>query len=340
MRFSSPFLLLLLLVLPVLWALGVRAERYLARVMASFTLAGEGAPSWRRRARLVLPLVAMGWLIIALAGPAVEVAAREETTYQASLVIGLDVSKSMLAEDVLLAGLPGEAAEISNRLNLARRFLRQFLGELKNENAGLLFFAGSGLEIVPLTRDHGFFRFILRHADVMEMTDSGSDLGDALRAALGMLEDADPAGVRTVILISDGEDTAGDAAGIREALAAFSDQGIRVFTVGVGEDQPVYIPARKPGIDDFDDFYRDRAGGYQQTRLEEGLLKSIAAETRGSYVRLDEGRLPEIAAALRSEIYRLPAPTLKAEATHRRWLDLSPGALLLALLSYGLFLLV
>lgn len=338
MRFSQPLIILLLLLLPVLWYVGVKAERYLGRLTNAFVLGGGGAAPWRHRARLVLPVLASFWMIVSLAGPAVEVAALEEATYQASLVVALDVSKSMLAEDVWLPESGDGAAEISNRLNLAHRFLYQFLGSMKNENAGLVFFAGRGLEIVPLTRDHAFFGYILRHADMLEMTDSGSNLGAALQTAKGMLEAADPAGIRTVILISDGEDTGSEDAATRQVVAELSAQGVRVFCVGVGEKRAVYIPARKKGMTDFDEFYRDREGTYLQTRLEEDPLKSIAAATGGAYVRLEEGQLTRIAQDLRRQIYSVPAPSLPAEALHKRWLDLSPASLILALLSYSVFL--
>jgi Ca-activated chloride channel homolog len=338
MRFSQPLIFLLLLLLPALWYVSVKGERHLGRLTSAFALGGAGAAPWRRRARLILPLLASFWMIVSLAGPAVEVVALDEATYRASLVVALDVSKSMLAEDVWLPESSDGTGEISNRLNLAHRFLYRFLGSMKNENAGLVFFAGRGLEIVPLTRDHAFFSYILRHADMLEMTDSGSNLGEALHTAKGMLDAADPAGIRTVILISDGEDTGSEDAATRQVLADLSAQGVRVFCVGVGEKRAVYIPARKKGMTDFDEFYRDREGTYLQTRLEEDLLKSIAAATGGAYHRLEEGELARIAKDLRTQIYSVPAPSLPAEVLHKRWLDLSPASLILALLSYSVFL--
>jgi hypothetical protein len=143
-----------------------------------------------------------------------------------------------------------------------------------------------------------------------------------------------------VILISDGEDTGSEEVATRQVLAELSAQGVRVFCVGVGEKRAVYIPARKRGMTDFDEFYRDREGTYLQTRLEEDLLQSIAAATGGAYHRLEEGQLARLAKDLRSQIYSVPAPSLRAEAVHRRWLDLSPLSLLLALLSYSVFLVI
>lgn len=338
MRFSQPFLLLLLLLLPVLWHYHAQAERYLDRVLSAFAVGGGRQALWRRKARRILPLLALFWMTVSLAGPAIEVVAPEEATYQAALLIGLDVSKSMLAEDVLLTEREEGHPEISNRLNLARRFLDVFLGGMKNENAGLFFFAGRGLETVPLTRDHGFFRYILRYADIMEMTDSGSNLGEALKTAQVMLEEAGSAGIRTVILISDGEDTGSDDAAIRQVLAEFSAQGVRVFCIGVGGERAVYIPARSKGLAEFGDFYRDKGGEYLQTMLEEDLLKSMAAATGGAYFRLEESQLPQIAKELRNEIYRAPPPALQSAAVHKQWLDLMPGSLVLALLSYSVFL--
>jgi Ca-activated chloride channel family protein len=340
MRFSHPFLLLLLLLLPALWYCQARAERYLAVLLDAFTVSGGKPALWRRKARLLLPILAFFLMTVALAGPAVEITVPEEATYQAALVIGLDVSKSMLAEDVLLSKAEEGTPEISNRLNLARRFLYGFLGGLKNENAGMFFFAGNGLETVPLTRDHGFFRYILKYADLLEMTDSGSNLGEALVTAKLMLEEAGHTGIRTLILISDGEVTLSDDAAIRRTLAEFSDQGVRVFCVGVGADRAVYIPARKPGTVEFDDFYRDKEGEYLQTRLEEDLLKSIAAATGGAYFRLEEDQLTRISQDLRKEIYRSPVTAQQSAVVHKQWLELMPSTLVLALLSYSMFLVI
>jgi Ca-activated chloride channel family protein len=338
MRFSHPYLFFLLLLLPVLWYRHARAERYLDGLMDAFAVSGGRKPLWRRKARRVLPLLALFWMTCSLAGPAVEMTAPEEATYQAALVVGLDVSKSMLAEDVLLSK-PGEGPpEISNRLNLARRFLYEFLGGMKNENAGMFFFAGNGLETVPLTRDHGFFRYILRYADLLEMTDSGSNLGEALITAKLMLEEAGNAGIRTVILISDGEVTVSDDAALRRSLAEFSAQGVRVFCVGVGEKRAVYIPARKQGTLEFDDFYRDKQGEYLQTKLEDELLKRIAEASGGAYFRLEEAQLARIAQDLRRAIYSVPAQVVPSSVEHKEWLELTPATLVLALLSYSMFL--
>ena len=338
MRFSHPYLLFLLLLLPVLWSCHARAERYLDGLMGAFVSSGERPAIWRRKARRFLPMLALFWMTVSLAGPAVEITAPEEATYQAALVVGLDVSKSMLAEDVLLSEAAEGTPEISNRLNLSRRFLFDFLGSLKNENAGMFFFAGNGLETVPLTRDHGFFRYILKYADLLEMTDSGSNLGEALVTAKLMLDEAGNTGIRTLILISDGEVTVSEDAAIRRTLAEFSALGVRVFCVGVGEERPVYIPARKQGTADFDDFYRNKEGEYLQTKLEEDLLKRIAAATGGAYFRLKEDQLTRISQDLRNEIYRAPVKVLPSAAVHKEWLDLMPGSLVLALLSYSMFL--
>jgi Ca-activated chloride channel family protein len=338
MRFSQPLLLLLLLLLPVFWYCHARAERYLDRLVQAFVVSGGRQALWRRKARRALPLLALFWMTVSLAGPAAEVTAPEEATFQSSLVITLDVSKSMLAEDVLLPELEGDPPEISNRLNLARRFLYDVLGGLKNENAGLAFFAGRGLEIVPLTRDHGFFRYILRYTDMMELTDSGSDLGEALKTAKGMLAEAGTSGNRTLILISDGEDTGTDDATIHLVLSELSAEGVRVFCVGVGNERAVFIPARTMGSGDFDDFYRDKEGVYLQTMLREDLLKDIAAATGGAYFRLEEDQLTRIAKDLRHKIHSVPAQSLPAQAMQKSWLDLMPGSLLLALLSYSVFL--
>jgi hypothetical protein len=139
-------------------------------------------------------------------------------------------------------------------------------------------------------------------------------------------------------LISDGEVTVSDDAALRLALAEFSARGVRVFCVGVGEKRAVYIPARKQGTLEFDDFYRDKQGDYLQTRLEDELLKRIAATSGGAYFRLEEDQLARIAQDLRKAIYSVPAQVVPSSVEHKEWLELMPASLVLALLSYSLFL--
>lgn len=339
MHFSHPLLLWLFLLLPLIGYRTFRAELYLGKVRQAFTMMGEKRPTWRLKARLLLPVLAASWTVFGLAGPAVEIASPEESKYRSSLVLGLDVSKSMLAEDVVLMRAVEEPFEISNRLNLGRRFFHHLIERLENQKTGLFYFAGRGIEIAPLTRDHGFLRYILRHSDTMEMTASGSNLGKALETARGMLRTADVSGRQAVVLVSDGEDIGSDDAGIQQTISFFADEGIRIFCVGTGENQPVHIPIRKKGMTEIDGFYKDMNGNYLQTKLEEDLLKRIALETGGVYVQVKEDSIGRIARELLQHMQNYPSEILPSEAVRKTLLDLSPFFLFLGLFSYTAYFL-
>ena len=333
MRLSHPQLLILLLLLPLLGYLAHRTERHLGKIRAAFAWRGKRQAGWRPAARRLLPVLAASWMIFALAGPAVEIDIPQEAAFRTSLVVGLDVSKSMLAEDIMPAGSEGEAFGMANRLNLARRFLHRFLGRLEGEKTGLFFFAGRGLKSC-LTPGSRILRYILQHADAMEMTESGSSLSEALKTARDMLAEGEASGIRTVLLISDGEDTGRDYAGIQQTLAFFAARQVRVFCLGVGKKQAVFIPVRKKGMTEADGFYRDESGHYLQTRLEEDLLRRMAAETGGAYLQLADDALAGVAGKLLAEIESFPGQLLSEETLRKSWLELAPLFLVLGLLSY------
>ncbi len=340
MRFSHPYVLWGLLLIPVLyWQLRV-SEGYLEKVRKAFSCRDREASRWRRRSRILLPLLASGSLVIAMAGPQATIWRPESPGHRIRLVIGIDVSKSMLAEDVLLSPGAENQFGLSNRLNLARQFISVFLREIQNEKGGLFFFARTGVEVVPLTRDRGYLRFVLHHVDASALTESGSRLEAALQTGRGMLEDGDPGGIRVMLLLTDGEDTEADPEGLQKAVSDLSRAGIKVFSLAVGKERDVLIPIRRTGLQGINGFYRDPQGGLLQTRMEPRLLKEIARETGGDFFYLRENDLDRLSSRMRGILLGLEALSTPSSVVQKSWLDLSPAFLLLALLCYGGFFLL
>ncbi|MBW2187364.1 MAG: VWA domain-containing protein [Deltaproteobacteria bacterium] len=335
MKWIQPAYLLLLLALPVMVLLTLATERYWQRVRVLWS-GQQRRLHWRSQLRLALVAVLFVVLPLALAGLTVPSMAGQSTHERMTLVIGLDVSKSMLAEDVLESPEP---QRLANRLNLGRSFINDLLNELENERVGLFFFARDGMEVVPPTRDHGFIRYILRHTDMGRLTDSGSDLVAALTTADNMMEDDSSQANEAVVLITDGEDTENTLEQLMNHLQSPKTKQRPVYSVRVGSEESVLIPIRKPGIPTIEGFYTDEQGITLQTRASDARLQHITALTQGAnwHYRSDTSRAAQ---QVVDQILQHAQQTDKAVVSSLGWLDLSSLFLMFSLALYSLYMMV
>ena len=177
-----------------------------------------------------------------------------------NLVVALDVSNSMLAEDVR-----------PNRLGRVKADVMDLVDALEEDRCAIVAFRRTGVELCPLTSDHGFLRSVLERLDTSSAPAGETDLGSAIEASLNAL---DPAADdhNAIIIISDGGDLRGQA--IKYAEKAKS-RGIPIFTVGIGDpNRETEIPGVK---------YQNKP---VKVKLEEGALKAIAEASGGRYVPL------------------------------------------------------
>jgi Ca-activated chloride channel family protein len=257
------------------------------------------------------------------------------------LAIGIDVSKSMLAEDVVLEQQSqGELRPLSNRLNAARQLVLTLLSRMNGEKAGLFFFSRNGIEVVSPTRDLGFLRYMATHTDLSDLTDSGSNLLAAVDTGIMMVDSQNGTPARAIILITDGEDTENSMPALRKGIDAVSQQNIPVFTVGTGQTRAVHIPIRRKGIDGIDGFYTDEDDLPLKTRLDEQSLQEIASASGGQYFRLDRTSSARQAEELVKNIVAAAASRPETLPVQRLPVDLAPLYLLAALLFYCLYLLL
>jgi len=273
-RFAHAELLWLLVLLPVLgafalWRLnaGRRAlSRALGPVMAG-RLTARLVPR-AREARLALALLALGFLILGGARPQRGTQYVTAKRVGGDVVFALDVSESMLAEDLK-----------PNRLQRARHEISAILDRLKGDRVGLVAFSGEAFLQCPLTMDYSAARMFLDYMTPALIPQPGTNLGAALHTAVRAFA-GEGEGVRAVVLITDGEDHEGDIeAATREARAA----NVRVFAVGIGSAAGEPIPVRdESGA--IRGYKKDRAGTVVLSRLQEGVLRDIADATGGIYV--------------------------------------------------------
>lgn len=334
MDFSAPRLFwLLTLLIPLGWRL-LSTERRLGRLYRHFR-ADTGSRA-RRIARCLLPLCALAALIMALAGPRITLLRPGDPGIHLVLAVGIDVSKSMLAEDAPFEPGPNEAP-LPNRLNAARSLVLELLARLHGGRIGLFFFARNGIEVVAPTPDHGFVRYMVTHTELADLTESGSNLLAALDSGLLMTRGRPGAGA--VILVTDGEDTENSLPEILRGLAAMRDSATPVFTVGVGSDAGVFIPIRRKGATGIDGFYADQQGVPLKTRLDPQPLREIAAASGGAYFELGTEPADRIADRLLQQV-RVSALAPADLPSRPAAVDLAPFFLLGSLLFYSIFLLL
>lgn len=279
MRFHDPQWLLLLLAL-IPWALLLHRRERTAPALAIADGAGLAALPETLRARCGrwLPyarLLLLSLTIVALARPQTVERETKVRSEGVDLVIALDFSTSMLAED-LSGGEPRR-----NRLAIAKEVLGDFIGGRRGDRIGVVAFAARPYPAVPLTTDHVWLRGAVARLQTGAIED-GTAVGDAILAALNRLRGASAqaaAKSQAVILITDGRNNAGDTAP-QVAAAAARTLGIRIHAIGIGSRGPAVIPVADPlgGV-----LYRN-----VQADLDEAVLGEIAAATGGRYFRADD----------------------------------------------------
>lgn len=272
MRFHDPLFLFLLLI-PLLMLLRRRDRSSPALAVADITMMSHLPETLSCRAARLLPglqLLVLALLIVALARPQAVRREATELTRAADLMIALDLSTSMLAEDAT------QPPPRKNRLTIAKEVLGDFLRRRAGDRAGLIAFAARPYPAAPLTLDHPWLTGAVERLQIGAVED-GTALGDGLLAALNRLRDK-PAKSSAVILITDGRNNSGTPPETAAAVAA--TLGIRVHTVGIGSSGSTIFPTEDPlgGVS-----YRT-----VEADLDEAALRGIAAATGGSYFRADD----------------------------------------------------
>lgn len=323
MRFAYPGMLALVALVPVagLWWTFLRARR--EKALARITL----AVSKSRGSSLQTVLVLSGLVLCLFAASRPQWGRSMEKTVQRSrnVVVAIDVSRSMLAEDVR-----------PNRLERAKADVADLVDSLEGDRCALVAFRRTGVALCPLTTDRGYLRGALEQMTPESAPRGETDLGAAIRASLDAL---DPAADdhNAVIMISDGGDLRG---GALQAAALAKKRGVPIFTVGIGDPRNgAEIPSEDGrGV-------QRHKGAAVKVKLEEAALKAVAEASSGRYVPLATAGTAEttLGAIYRRFLRQVAAKEQSEEesrAAERYQFFLAPGVLLLmagASLSRGRF---
>lgn len=278
-RFTNEIILYGLLIIPfllIIFIIGLYRRKKKLNAFASQDLQNVLMPLASRSriiVKFIVSLVALGLLIIALAGPRIGSRLKEVEKKGREIIIALDVSNSMLAEDIT-----------PNRLEKAKESLNRLLNEMEGDKIGLIVFAGDAYTQIPVTTDYGAARLFLNSVSTEMVSKQGTSISSAIELALRSFspesaEENTAAGKsRAIIIITDGESHGGDP---MEAARKAAEKGVVIHTIGLGDPSGVPVPLY-PGSKSFK---RDQDGNVVVSKLDETTLKQVASVTKGFYVR-------------------------------------------------------
>jgi Ca-activated chloride channel family protein len=281
MRFAAPehftiLLIVLLLGVFAFWAIG--RKKRLLELFGDLPLLMKNAPYIsfaRQRTKAVLLVIGLVFLVLALArlqfGTHLEALKREGL----DIVVALDLSNSMLAQDMK-----------PNRLEKAKQEVRSIIRRLGGDRIGLVAFAGEAFVQCPLTLDHAAAELLLSVMDERTVSVQGTSIAAAIEAAQRAFTTKDKKH-KVLLLLTDGEDHEGR--GVEAAQSARKD-GIRIYTVGIGNPagEPIPVVDRKGNQIGFK---KDQSGEVIVSRLDEVALQKIALETGGKYYHATAGEM-------------------------------------------------
>lgn len=288
-RFGEPLYLYLLIILPVLvmfYFYSNYRRRKKLRQYGDPYLLNQLMPEvskYRPDVKFWLMLTALAMIIFMMARP--QFGAKMETVKRQGIetVVALDISNSMLAEDV-----------IPSRLEKSKKLISRLVETFNNDKVAMIVFAGEAFTQLPITSDYISAKMFLESISPSLITTQGTDIAGAINLAMKSFTPNDGVG-RAIVLITDGENHEGGAI---EAAQEAAKKGIRVFVLGVGSPDGSPIP-----VDGSNEFRRDKDGNVIVTRLNEQMCQEIAKAGGGIYVRVDNTNSAE--KALNAEINKL-----------------------------------
>lgn len=316
-RFANSEYLYLLLLIPLLalfYALVARRRHHLLAKFGNLELLKGLMPDFSRgrlRLKFTLYLLAFACVVLAAARPQFGSKLREEKAKGVEMMLVVDVSNSMLAEDFE-----------PNRLERTKYAIGKLFEGLQQERVGLVAFAGEPKVQLPITSDYRMAQAFAKRLSPTLVGEQGTAIGKALQlATLSFSSQSEQS--RVIVLITDGENHEDDAI---EAARVAKEQGIRIYTIGIGT--PEGAPIKIDG-----EFVKDENGEMVVSKLNEQMLEQIATSTEGAYVRATKQSigLDEIVKSI-NEMEKSELSTIRYEEYNEQYQYLLAVALVLLLL--------
>lgn len=272
-RFESPYFLYLLIIVPVLIVIFIISEYVKTKRIKKF---GDpelmkslmpNATRYRPAIKFSIVCLAMIFMILLIARPQFGTKTETVTKKGIEVVIALDISNSMMAQDVL-----------PSRLDKSKNIISRLVDNFDNNKIGLVLFAGDAYTQLPITSDYVSAKMFLNNISPSLISRQGTAIGAALNLAMNSFTPQQGVG-KSIIVITDGENHEG---GVMEAVKAASDKGIQVNVLGVGSVDGAPIP-----VSSGSDYKKDNSGNIVVTKLNEQMCQDIARQGNGIYARVD-----------------------------------------------------
>ena len=273
MSFKDPHFLYILIAVLLFVALYFYSNARRRKSIAQYGDAGlmkallPSSAVLRSRVTFWLSIVALALLVVALARPRYGTKKETLTTKGVEVVVALDISNSMMAEDI-----------VPTRLDKAKRLISRMMTQASGNKFALIVYAGDAFVQLPITDDQVSANMFLNQISPSLIKRQGTNVGEAIDLACRSFSDNEKIG-KAVVVITDGENHEG---GAEEAARRASEMGIKVYVMGIGTPKGGRIP-----VEGTDDFLRDREGNIVVTKLNETMAQSIAAAGNGTYIRVD-----------------------------------------------------
>ena len=271
-RFEDPIYLWLLLLVPVLVLVALLGHRKRKKQLKAFgdpELLKDLMPdvsAYRPWVKLGLAVFAFALLVVMLARPQMGTKITHEKRNGIEAVIAIDVSNSMMAQDV-----------VPSRLEKSKLLIENLVDHFTHDRIGLVVFAGDAFVQLPITTDYVSAKMFLQNIDPSLVATQGTDIAKAINLSMRSFSQQKDIG-KAVIVITDGEDHEG---GALAAAKAANDKGVRVFILGIGSTKGAPIPLQEGG------YLTDRSGQTVLTALNETMCKEIAQAGKGTYIHVD-----------------------------------------------------
>lgn len=259
-----PILIVLFLLLQI-WKKSKQREFAHARMLKK--LAPEKS-MFKSTLKLIVFLLGIAFLILALVNPKIGTKLETVKREGVDIVFAVDVSKSMLAEDIA-----------PNRLEKSKRLVSEIINQLASDRIGIIAYAGQAFPQLPITTDYGAAKMFLQSMNTEMLSSQGTAINSAIDLASTYYNDAEQTN-RVLFIVSDGEDHS--EGNTLEALEKAVNQGIKVYTIGVGKAKGAPIPIKRNGV--VESLKKNQEGEVVISRLNEPVLTQIAQVGGGSYI--------------------------------------------------------
>lgn len=277
-RFENPAFLYLLIIIPVIIVirfLEMRKRKLKLKKFGDLSLLKQLMPdvsSSRKSLKSWLMVAALALLIVMLARPQMGSKISQEKRKGIEVIISLDISNSMRAEDV-----------VPSRLDKSKMLVENMVDNFTNDKVGLVVFAGDAFIQLPITSDYVSAKMFLQNTDPSLIATQGTDLAGAIELSSKSFTQQDKVG-RAILIITDGEDHEGGAI---EAAEKARKNGIRVFVLGVGSTKGSPVPDGNGG------YMKDNSGQEVISALNEEMCKQVAQAGGGAYIHVDNTSLAQ-----------------------------------------------